>query len=118
MVKTGFIGDPVILDLIEADPQGVTDATHPAVPQLVARSVAVKARVVAADLRESGPRESLNYGHTFAHAVEQVEGYSWRHGEAVSVGLCMPPASVSWPAAPTAPSRRGTSGCCRRSGCR
>jgi 3-dehydroquinate synthase len=29
----------------------------------------------------------LNYGHTFGHAIEQVEGYSWRHGEAVSVGL-------------------------------
>ena len=87
VVKTGFIGDPVILDLIEADPQGVSVATHPSVPELVTRSVAVKAGVVAADLRESGLRESLNYGHTFAHAVEQVEGYYWRHGEAVSVGL-------------------------------
>ncbi|MGB8380253.1 MAG: 3-dehydroquinate synthase [Dermatophilaceae bacterium] len=87
VVKTGFIGDPVILDLIEADPLGLTDPAHPSVPQLVARSVAVKAGVVATDLRESGPRESLNYGHTFGHAVEQVEGYSWRHGEAVSVGL-------------------------------
>jgi len=45
------------------------------------------ARVVTDDLRESGLREILNYGHTFGHAVEQVEGFRRRHGEAVSVGL-------------------------------
>ncbi len=39
------------------------------------------------DLREAGLREVLNYGHTLGHAVEKVEGYRWRHGEAVSVGL-------------------------------
>ncbi len=47
----------------------------------------VKADVVAADLRESSLREILNYGHTFGHAVEQVEGFTWRHGEAVAVGM-------------------------------
>ena len=40
-----------------------------------------------ADLHEAGRREILNYGHTLAHAIEQVEGYRWRHGEAVAVGL-------------------------------
>jgi 3-dehydroquinate synthase len=53
----------------------------------VERAVRVKARVVSVDLRESGPREILNYGHTLAHAIEKVEGYTWRHGHAVSVGL-------------------------------
>ena len=43
--------------------------------------------MVAADLRESSLREILNYGHTFGHAIEQVEGYTWRHGFAVSVGM-------------------------------
>jgi 3-dehydroquinate synthase len=43
--------------------------------------------VVTEDLKESSLREILNYGHTFAHAIELVEGYTWRHGEAVSVGL-------------------------------
>ena len=47
----------------------------------------VKADVVSQDLREAGLREILNYGHTLGHAIEQVEGYRWRHGEAVSVGL-------------------------------
>ena len=55
--------------------------------ELIERSVAVKARVVGEDLREAGLREILNYGHTFGHAIEQVERYSWRHGAAVSVGM-------------------------------
>lgn len=55
--------------------------------ELVERAVRVKARVVAADLREASLREILNYGHTFGHAIEQVEGYSWRHGDAVAVGM-------------------------------
>jgi len=42
---------------------------------------------VGEDPRESGLREILNYGHTFAHAIEQVERFSWRHGAAVSVGM-------------------------------
>ncbi|HET6668479.1 MAG TPA: 3-dehydroquinate synthase, partial [Intrasporangium sp.] len=47
----------------------------------------VKADVVAVDLEESSLREVLNYGHTFGHAIEQVEDYTWRHGEAISVGM-------------------------------
>ena len=43
--------------------------------------------MVTEDLKESSLREILNYGHTFAHAIEQVERYSWRHGAAVSVGM-------------------------------
>jgi 3-dehydroquinate synthase len=81
VVKCGFIADPVILDLIEA---GERDT---ALAELVERAVRVKARVVGADLRESGVREFLNYGHTLGHAIERFEGYRWRHGDAVSVGL-------------------------------
>ena len=55
--------------------------------ELIERAIAVKAEVVAEDLQESSLREILNYGHTFAHAVEQVERYAWRHGAAVSVGM-------------------------------
>jgi 3-dehydroquinate synthase len=87
VVKCGFIADPVILDLIEADPQGATQWDGAATRELVERSIAVKADVVGKDLRESGLREILNYGHTFGHAVELVERYSWRHGAAVSIGM-------------------------------
>ncbi len=87
VVKCGFIADPVILDLVSAGPTAATDPAGPVLRELVERAVAVKADVVTRDLRESSLREILNYGHTFAHAVEQVEGFRWRHGEAVSVGL-------------------------------
>ena len=87
VVKHGFIADPRTLALIEADPRASIDPAGPVLAELVARSVEVKARVVAADLRESSLREILNYGHTFGHAIEQVEGYTWRHGFAVSVGM-------------------------------
>jgi 3-dehydroquinate synthase len=43
--------------------------------------------VVTRDLRESGEREHLNYGHTLAHAIEKRERYRVRHGDAVAVGL-------------------------------
>jgi 3-dehydroquinate synthase len=87
VVKCGFIADPEILAQLEADPAAATDPAGPALPELVERAVRVKARVVSADLREAGPREALNYGHTLAHAIERVEGYRVRHGEAVAVGL-------------------------------
>ena len=87
IVKAGFIADPVILDLIEAEPQAALDPAGAVLPELIRRAVAVKAEVVAADEKESQLREILNYGHTLAHAIERRERYRWRHGAAVSVGL-------------------------------
>jgi 3-dehydroquinate synthase len=87
IVKAGFIADPVILDLIEADPEASLDPTGEVLPELIRRAVVVKAEVVAADEKESQLREILNYGHTLAHAIERRERYQWRHGAAVSVGL-------------------------------
>jgi 3-dehydroquinate synthase len=87
VVKCGFIADPAILDLVERDAAAAADPATPALRELVERAIRVKAQVVSADLRESGLREILNYGHTLAHAIEKVEGYAWRHGHAVSVGL-------------------------------
>ncbi|MDT5346733.1 MAG: 3-dehydroquinate synthase [Mycobacterium sp.] len=87
VVKAGFIADPVILDLIEVDPQAALDPAGDVLPELIRRAVVVKAEVVAADEKESELREILNYGHTLAHAIERRERYRWRHGAAVSVGL-------------------------------
>ena len=95
VVKTGFIADPRILELVEEHHAALrewrgaeaTDETWAVLAELVERSVAVKARVVGEDLTEQGLREILNYGHTFGHAVELVERYQWRHGAAVAVGM-------------------------------
>ena len=82
MVKCGFIADAPILDLLRADPTG-----RAATEELVTRAVQVKADAVGEDLYDVGRREFLNYGHTLAHAIERVEDFGWRHGEAVAVGL-------------------------------
>lgn len=87
VVKCGLVADPVILDLVEADPAAALDVDGPVLRELVERAIGVKARVVAADLREASLREVLNYGHTLGHAIEQAEGFTWRHGEAVAVGM-------------------------------
>ena len=78
-VKTGFIADPVIIDLCER--HGL-DAP---LEEIVPRSMSVKADVVSEDFRESGRRAWLNYGHTLGHGVEVALGIS--HGDAVGIGM-------------------------------
>src|SRR5690606_34454528 len=87
VIKAGFIADPVILDLVESDPEGARTPRGPHTAELIERSIRVKGEVVSGDLREAGPGEVLNYGHTLAHAIERNERYDWRHGAAVSVGM-------------------------------
>ncbi len=87
VIKAGFIADPVILDLIEADPDGAVVPHGRHSRELVERAVRMKAEVVSVDLREAGRREILNYGHTLGHAIERVEGYQLRHGDAVAIGM-------------------------------
>jgi 3-dehydroquinate synthase len=87
VVKAGFIADPTILDLIDLDPLAAANPTGAHARELIERSIAVKADVVGRDLRESGPREALNYGHTLGHAIENLEGYRIPHGHAVAIGL-------------------------------
>jgi 3-dehydroquinate synthase len=87
VVKAGFVADPVILDVLEKDLAAARQPGGPGTRELVERSIQMKADVVGADLRETGPREVLNYGHTLGHAIERVERFRWPHGHAVSVGL-------------------------------
>lgn len=91
VVKGGFIRDPEILTIVEANMEslasGANEANLDVLAELIRRKAQVKADVVAADLKESFLREILNYGHTFGHAIEYTERYQWRHGAAVSVGM-------------------------------
>ena len=89
VIKCGFIADRAIIDLIRdhiEDTAVLIDPHGLYLRELVERSVAVKVRVVSSDLKESGMREILNYGHTLAHAIERQENFTWRHGDAVAVG--------------------------------
>ncbi len=87
IVKCGFIGAPEILEIIERDVETATDTRSAEFRRVVELSIALKARVVGEDFRESGLREILNYGHTLGHAIEHAERYRWRHGAAISVGM-------------------------------
>jgi len=92
VVKCGCIADPEILRLVEATEPDELTASSAVLRELVERAIRVKIDVVVADLRETGGddghpgREVLNYGHTLAHAIERVDGYRIRHGEAVAIG--------------------------------
>jgi 3-dehydroquinate synthase len=91
ILKYGFISDPSLLkpagDM--AGPEYRERPESAAVLQdLIERSVSIKADVVAGDAREAGRRAFLNFGHTFAHALESVAGYrNINHGEAVYAGM-------------------------------
>ena len=91
VVKAGFIADTAILELAAEQPDAVLDPASDVAREVIERSIAVKAKVVADDLTESVDRrlgrQVLNYGHTFGHAIERVENYRWRHGAAVAVGM-------------------------------
>ncbi|MFC5370091.1 3-dehydroquinate synthase [Arcanobacterium bovis] len=86
IIKCGFIADIEILNTIAKFGKTVVSAQHPALISLIEMAVAVKARVVGEDLKESGLREILNYGHTLAHSIELAENYRYRHGYAVAIG--------------------------------
>ena len=89
MVKAGFIADPAILDLIEADPgRGAIPRRDAAPRELIQRSIRVKAEVVSADLREDGP--PARFSTTATHLPTRSSGwsgYAIPHGQAVSIGM-------------------------------
>lgn len=87
IVKCGFIADEKILEIIESDVDSATDVHSEQFRELIERCVRIKAKVVSEDLKESGLREILNYGHTLGHAIEHNERYQWRHGVAISIGM-------------------------------
>lgn len=87
VLKCGFLGAPGILEEMRRDPATAQDPSTAAFHRCLESAIRLKADVVTADLRESGRREFLNYGHTLGHAIEFVEGYRWRHGRGVAVGM-------------------------------
>ncbi|MFX4273191.1 3-dehydroquinate synthase [Propionibacteriaceae bacterium Y1685] len=93
VIKCGFIADPAILEVTGGAPTAVLDPGSEELAEIISRAIAVKARVVAADLREATSvgdrvgRELLNYGHTLGHAIERHADYTIRHGEAISIGM-------------------------------
>jgi 3-dehydroquinate synthase len=90
VVKHGAIADAEFLNWIEANAQALLECDTTAMAHAVLRSCEIKSAVVSADEREGGIRATLNFGHTFGHAIEAGMGYgAWLHGEAVACGMVM-----------------------------
>ena len=87
-VKHAVIRDASLLDYIEGRAEDILACLGDVMTELIARNVAIKAQVVAADEREAGQRAHLNYGHTVGHAIEAQAGYGeLSHGQAVALGM-------------------------------
>jgi len=89
-VKIACVRDAPFLAWLEANTDAIVRRDADTLSSLIRLSVANKAAVVAEDERESGVRALLNFGHSFAHALETLTGYSrYLHGEAVAIGMCI-----------------------------
>jgi 3-dehydroquinate synthase len=88
VIKHAIIADAKMFAMLEKDLEKVLRRDRNSLNFLIPRNVEIKARVVSRDERESGLREILNFGHTFAHALESVTKYRrYQHGEAVAWGM-------------------------------
>ena len=87
VIKCGFIVDTEIVELLKDRNLLEVRSDRGLTLELITRSIAVKAKVVSGDFKESFDREILNYGHTLGHAIELHSKYTLRHGECVSIGL-------------------------------
>lgn len=90
VIKYGLIRDPVFFAWLEVNMDALMARDAGVLVEAIERACRNKAEVVAADEREHGVRATLNFGHTFGHAIETGCGYGvWLHGEAVAAGMAM-----------------------------
>jgi 3-dehydroquinate synthase len=87
IVKTAAIKDAPLFEYLERNFEGALKRDPAVMQKLIYDSVMIKARVVETDEKEKGERKKLNFGHTFAHAIEHLTGML--HGEAVSIGMVL-----------------------------
>ena len=88
VVKIAAVRDEEFLTWLEDNGPAIMAREPVALTGMISRSIANKASVVAEDEREAGVRALLNFGHSFAHALETMTGYrSYLHGEAVAIGM-------------------------------
>jgi shikimate kinase/3-dehydroquinate synthase len=83
-IKHGIVGDPDLFAELES---GIPDLRTPLSVAQLSRALQVKVQVVETDPFEQGRRAVLNLGHTVGHGLEQLSGFTLRHGEAVSIGM-------------------------------
>lgn len=90
VIKTAMLGDEKLFQLLQDKRDSILQRDSEILTEIIRRCIMVKGKVVEEDLHERGIRATLNLGHTFAHALESVSGFSdWSHGEAVAWGLLL-----------------------------
>jgi shikimate kinase / 3-dehydroquinate synthase len=88
VVKIALTSDPVLLDRLEREAEGLARGDRAALRPVIRAAIQAKIRIVRDDERETGVRMLLNLGHTVGHALESHGGYArWLHGEAVALGM-------------------------------
>lgn len=88
VVKIAAIRDEAFLDWLECNAPGINAREPETLINMISRSIQNKADVVSEDEREAGVRALLNFGHSFAHALETLTDYKkYLHGEAVAIGM-------------------------------
>ena len=87
VVKYGVAMDVQLVVELETETEALLARREDVLEPVVTRCVELKAKVVAGDERETGPRALLNYGHTVGHALESASGYTAIHGHAVAFGM-------------------------------
>jgi 3-dehydroquinate synthase len=88
VIKYGIVQDPQLLGYLEKNMVQILQLEIDSLRQIIQRSCAIKANIVEQDAKEHNIRSILNWGHTFAHAIETLTNYEkYLHGEAVSIGM-------------------------------
>jgi 3-dehydroquinate synthase len=82
MIKHGVILSAELFELLK-------EPLQPQMEDIIARNVTIKRDIVAADERDNGIRQILNFGHTIGHGIEKHSGYSITHGKAVAAGMAI-----------------------------
>ena len=82
VIKYGIIADGRLFDMLKGP-------IEPKLEEVIERCLTIKSRLVYEDELDTGPRQLLNFGHTFGHAVEKCSGYAVTHGKAVAIGMVM-----------------------------
>ncbi|MBN1143667.1 MAG: 3-dehydroquinate synthase [Bacteroidales bacterium] len=87
IIKAAAIKDETLFSYLENNYEAALRKEATVLEKIIHDSIIIKSRVVENDEKEKGERRILNFGHTFAHAIEHITGML--HGEAVSIGMAL-----------------------------
>lgn len=87
ILKTGALYDLELYRMFSTHYDEIIDRDEACISTMIRRAAEAKARVVERDFTEQGERAFLNFGHTFAHALESLTRFSVSHGDAVAWGM-------------------------------